>query len=282
MFDSQVRKISDHVYWMKAGDPDRPSLCAVVGDKRTVMLDAGASDEHARLFVDGLKAFGVRPPEWVVLTHWHWDHVFGANATGATVIAHQLTAERLAVMRRQEWTNAALDERVESGEEIAFCADDIKLELPEPRIVHIAPAEIVFEGSLELSLGDIAIRVQHVGGDHAADACVVHVPSDRLLFLSDCMYDNIYAPNRHLTAQKTLPLIDTLASIEAETYVEGHSRDLISRAEFDLRLEMTLHAAALADELRGDAAAIKAATPGLSDNEEWCWLVDAFCAGITR
>lgn len=279
MFDSQVRKISEHVYWMKAGAPDRPSLCAVAGEKHTVMLDAGASDAHARLFLDGLKAFGVRPPEWVVLTHWHWDHVFGAKATGATVIAQHLTAEKLAGMRRQEWTNAALDERVKSGEEIAFCADNIKLELPEPRIVHIAPAEIVFADTLELVLGDFSIRVQHVGGDHAADACVVYIPSDSLLFLSDCMYDNIYSEKRTFTREKALPLIETILNYKADTFIEGHNPEPVSRDVFVHRMGLMRHAAEISSQFRGDAAAIEAAFPELRADEDWSWYVESFCAG---
>ena len=34
MFDAHVRQISKHVYGMKAGKPDRPSLCAVVGTRQ--------------------------------------------------------------------------------------------------------------------------------------------------------------------------------------------------------------------------------------------------------
>jgi hypothetical protein len=34
---STLVKITDHVYWMPQGPPDRPSLCAVVGDRRTIM-----------------------------------------------------------------------------------------------------------------------------------------------------------------------------------------------------------------------------------------------------
>jgi len=73
-----LHRISDRVYWLPPGPPDRPSLCAVVGERRTVMLDAGASAAHARLFLDGLAAEGAATPSYVALTHSHWDHVFGA------------------------------------------------------------------------------------------------------------------------------------------------------------------------------------------------------------
>ena len=50
------------MYWLPPAKPDRPSLCAVVGEHATLMLDAGASDAHARLFLDALAAEGVAPP----------------------------------------------------------------------------------------------------------------------------------------------------------------------------------------------------------------------------
>ena len=83
-----MRKISDHAYWLPPAKPDRPSLCAVVGEHATLMLDAGASDAHARLFLDALAGEGVAPPIAVVLTHSDWDYVFGAVEVGAPVIAH--------------------------------------------------------------------------------------------------------------------------------------------------------------------------------------------------
>jgi hypothetical protein len=58
-----LTKISEHVYWMPPGAPDRPSLCAVVGDRRTLMLDAGSSKAHAREFLDALSARGRRATE---------------------------------------------------------------------------------------------------------------------------------------------------------------------------------------------------------------------------
>lgn len=277
-----VHRLSDRVYGMKAGPPDRPSLCAVVGVRRTLMLDAGASAEHARLFLDGLTAHGVRPPDWVVLTHWHWDHVFGAAEIGAPVVAHRLTADGLATMAGQTWDDAALDARVAAGTEIAFCADNIKLELPAPRVVRIRQPELIFDGDLDLDLGGVTCRVRHVGGDHAADACIVHVPEDRLLFLGDCLYDDIYAPSRHYTSAKALPLIETLRAFDAGIYVEGHNPVPLDRAGFDQLTTTMRRAAALAERYGGDMAAIRADHADFLADEDTAYYVQAFAAGITR
>lgn len=278
---SHVYPLSEHIYGMKAGPPDRPSLCAVVGAKRTVMLDAGASDAHAQEFLDGLAGHGVRIPELVVLTHWHWDHVFGAAAVGVPVIAHQMTAAQLGVMAHQAWDDAALDARVASSEEIAFCADNIKLELPEPRNIRIAQADIIFGEALDLDLGGVRCLIRHVGGDHAADACVVHIPEDGVMFLGDCLYDDIYAPTRHYTRAKALPLIDKLLGFDAQTYIEGHNPAPVDRASFiEITAKMRL-AAELVNEYRGDAAVILRARPDEAADEDLAYYIGTFAAGYT-
>jgi glyoxylase-like metal-dependent hydrolase (beta-lactamase superfamily II) len=92
------------------------------------MLDAGASAAHARRFLDALASQGLPAPHFVALTHWHWDHVFGAAELGVPIIAHVDTAERFAVMAGYGRSDEALDQRVAMGEEIAICADHIKTE----------------------------------------------------------------------------------------------------------------------------------------------------------
>ncbi|MEP7294397.1 MAG: MBL fold metallo-hydrolase, partial [Chloroflexota bacterium] len=79
MTDTQLNQISDHVYWMPPSDPYYPSLCAVVGEQITLMLDAGKDAAHAQRFLDALKAKGLPAPTYIALTHWHFDHIMGAS-----------------------------------------------------------------------------------------------------------------------------------------------------------------------------------------------------------
>jgi glyoxylase-like metal-dependent hydrolase (beta-lactamase superfamily II) len=282
MTDGGLRRISEHVYWLPPGPPDRPSLCAVVGSEHTLMLDAGSSDAHVRLFLDGLAAEGVRPPRYVALTHWHWDHIFGAAELNIPVIAHQMTAQEMTVQVGYSWTDAELDARVADGREIAFCADNIKLELPEPRWVRIALPEIVFSDSLDIHLGDVPCHIWHVGGDHAADSCVIYVEPDKVLFLGDCLYDAIYTPNRYLTRKNLFPLLDSLLSFDAACYVEGHTPDVYSREAFAALAEKMKLAGTLAGQFGEDETAILEAAQrqtGTAPDEDMISLVRALIAG---
>lgn len=278
MPETQLQQISDHVWWMSPGKPDRPSLCAIAGTHYTLMLDAGASAAHVHLFLEQLRAAGVAAPRYVALSHWHWDHIFGAAELAVPVIAHTATAERLAVLAGYNWHDAALDQRVASGEEIPSCAADIKAELPEPRDVRIIAPDMVFEQTLTLHPGDVSCRIQHVGGDHAADSCVMQILPDRVLFLGDCLYDAIYTPVRHYTRQRLFPLIDTLLTFEADLYIEGHSDTVMSRAEFIDLTDKMRRAAALIDQHGPDEQTVFAQV-GQPLDEDTDYFVRTLIAG---
>ena len=52
---------------------DRPQLGYIKGSKYAIMIDAGNSPAHAQLFIDELKKMDLKAPDFVILTHWHWD-----------------------------------------------------------------------------------------------------------------------------------------------------------------------------------------------------------------
>jgi glyoxylase-like metal-dependent hydrolase (beta-lactamase superfamily II) len=227
---SAATRITDHVYWLPPGPPDRPSLCAVTGERGTIWLDAGSSAAHTGEFSRFLAQQGVEKPSHVVFTHSHWDHVFGAAELGAHVVAHERTAVYLEQLAATDWSDEALDRRVASGEKSREHAENVKAELPSPREVRIAPAEIVFREGLDFDLGQVSIHVRHVGGDHADDSSVMYVEPDGVLFLGDCLYE---APSGGYTAERLLPLIGAVRSFGAEGFVEGHSETVLSAAELD-------------------------------------------------
>ena len=127
---SVLTKITEHVYWMPPGPPDRPSVCAVVGARRTLMLDAGSSQAHTRAFLDALGAESAEQPSAVVYTHSHWDHVFGGAELGGQVIAHASTAAQLLELATMDWGDEGLDKRVAAGHASPQHAEHVKEELP--------------------------------------------------------------------------------------------------------------------------------------------------------
>jgi glyoxylase-like metal-dependent hydrolase (beta-lactamase superfamily II) len=206
----------------------------VVGKRRTIWLDAGSSAAHTQEFAAFLADQGVGRPSHVVLTHSHWDHVFGASELDAHVVAHELTSGYLEQLATLEWSDEALDGRVAAGQVSQAHADNVKAELPAPREVRIASADIVFTRGLRFELDGVSVQVCHVGGDHADDSTVMYVVPDRVLFLGDCLYE---APSGGYTAELAVPLIDTVRGFGAELFVDGHNETVLAGAELDEAIE---------------------------------------------
>jgi glyoxylase-like metal-dependent hydrolase (beta-lactamase superfamily II) len=264
---SVLTKVTKHVYWMPPGPPDRPSVCAVVGDRRALMLDAGSSKAHTRAFLDALWTEAAARPSEVVYTHSHWDHVFGGAELGGQVIAHASTAVELLELAAMDWTDEGLDQRVAAGHASPQHAANVKEELPSPRTVEVAPADIVFQAGLDIELGGVTVRVRHVGGNHCAESSVMYVEPDRLLFLGDCMYDS---PAGVLTAETAFPLHDAILEFDAEFYVDGHETSVFSRSDIET----------LIGKMRSAEKAVREGSAIEAPDEDTEYFIRAFSAGL--
>lgn len=252
-----LQRASAHVWWFTLESyRDRSSLGAVVGTRGVAVLDAGASPAHAAEFLAALTAEGVGPPTEVVLTHAHWDHVFGLAAFRCPVIASAGTDARLAQMATWDYRDAGLPGLVAAGHEIPFTVDCIPRELTDAQrsALTLRRPDVRVESSHRLDLGGVSCEIVHVGGDHAEDACVIHVPEDRLLFLGDCLCDDLYHGPRHYTRTRLLPLIDRLEAFDAEVFIEGHAGVLGARAAYAATFALMRDAYAWLDRHAGEGS----------------------------
>ena len=281
---TSLNRISEHVYWSSPDSTtDRPVLGAIAGRQATLMVDAGNSPAHAGLFLDGLATLGLAHPKYLLLTHWHWDHVFGASAVDSTVFASEETGRVIAEMAGLDWSDEALDRRVAAGTEIEFCRDMIKAELPDRADLQLRLVDVAFARRLEINLGGVSCLVKFVGGDHAADASVVYIPADKILFLSDCLYEDLYHGPAHYTTRKLFPLIDELMSFDAEQYIWGHNPEPTPKAEMATFVAALKTIGRLVERIGDKRDRILQELPGELNQEmddDHIEIADAFLAGL--
>jgi len=232
---------------------DRPALGAIHGDRATLLVEGGASVAHLRSFVDELEARGRPPVEAIILTHWHWDHSFGSAAVDVPVYAHPDSRAELAVQAGYDWSDAALDARVRQGLELQFCADMIRVELPDRSDLRIVVPSEAVEVSHTIDLGGETAIAKHVGGDHAPDSLAVYAVEDRVLFLGDCLYQKLHAPEEQLTIAGVRDLLEALAQFDVALAVEGHHDDVADAAAYAARIAELRRAADLVERHGADA-----------------------------
>lgn len=280
----RFEQASPRIFWLTPDSTtDRPVLGVVAGATGSLVVDAGNSPAHARTLFAAMAAAGLPPVRYLVVTHWHWDHWFGISAFNVPVIAHATTRRILTAQAVWDWSDAALDARVAQGVEIAFCRDMLKAELPDRRDLLLRAPDIAFTGEMEIDLGDVTCRLIHVGGDHAADSIIVYVPMERIAFLSDCRYEDLYVTPRRYTTGRLFPLLDCLLELDAECYLGGHESTPISRTELAAEAARLRLVGEMVARLGADRTAVLAAlTQELSHplDEDTLAFADAFLAGL--
>lgn len=232
---------------------DRPILAIVSGAKRTLAIDAGNSPAHAEILLREMAHYRTPELSFIVLTHWHWDHVFGAGYMNRPIIAQVQTRQRLEELAGFAWTDEALDERVALGTEISFCAEMIKKEFTDRSQIHVALPDLLFEDKLCIDLGGVTCLIENVGGDHSPDCTVILVQEDKALFLGDCLAPNLYTGEWQYRPDVFLSLADKLESYEADIYVPSHGTP-VGKEEFLQELGEMRQVALEVKETGGDYA----------------------------
>lgn len=215
-------KLSNRIYYLPNNpDTDRPCLGYIKGNKYVLMIDAGNSSEHVRLFTQQLAKLNLSYPNFVGITHWHWDHTYGLSSVKATSIACVLTNNQLVKMGKWSWDEETMQKRIDDGEDIEFCSEMIKKEYPNRNKIRINPVDMIFEDNLVLDLGGITCEMKRIGGPHSEDSTIFYIPEEKVVFLGDCAYEDLYDGNIFYK-DKLMELIDYLRTLDFEICIQGH------------------------------------------------------------
>jgi glyoxylase-like metal-dependent hydrolase (beta-lactamase superfamily II) len=286
MPQNTLNVLSPHIFWSAPDDVrDRPVMGLISGRRGSLIVETGASPAHANQFCTAAAGMGVTSPRYAAVTHWHWDHVFGTAALGLPTIGHVETRRRVLEMASLDWSDAALDARVTAGTEIAFIAEHVKLELSEEerRALVISAPDLTFTGQMEVDLGDLTVRVIHVGGDHASDSCVIYVPEERAVFLGDCYYSGFTGDEVFYTTRRLFPLLDALEALPVEYYIWAHRAEPTPRLRFLKDAARLRRIGELVDQTGADREKALAGLPGVlgsPPNEEDPYTLNAFLRGL--
>jgi len=278
-----LQRTSENIIYLPADDTtDRPILAAISGTKKTLLIDAGNSPAHVALFLNELERCGIDRGDYVVITHWHWDHTFGISALNLPTIAHVETRKHLMKMMSYSWTDEAIDRRVQEGIEIPFCADMIKKEYTNRDEITITLPDIVFEHRLLIDLGGLHCIVEHVGGDHSNDNSIIYVEEERMLFLGDCLGSAIYTEKCFYRSKQLLALLEKIESYNAETYLESHWKPE-TKEEFSRETKRLRVIASCVEDYDGDQDTLITAVTsklGRQVNEEDLETITYFINGL--
>ncbi|MBQ8604407.1 MAG: MBL fold metallo-hydrolase [Oscillospiraceae bacterium] len=230
MFD----KITDHIYIQPAEHyTDRPNVGLIVGEKYTLLFEAGNSAANVQQLQAALKENNLPQPDFVAVSHWHWDHSFGMHAWNVPTIAGKETNDQLLEVAQWKWDDESMDSRVKTGEDIVFCNEMIKREYPDHSLIKVVGADIVFDGSMIIDLGGVQCHLIHAKGPHSSDAVICWVPQDDFVFLGDSNGKDLYGKPWHFDIEHEEDFLDETAKIPFDDHLVKEYLALLDTLYFD-------------------------------------------------
>ena len=215
MLESGLIRMSDRLYVLPYEEKtDRPNLYYVKGDRYSVAVDAGNSKAHVKKFYRALKESGFPLPDRTFISHWHWDHTFGLHAIHGLSYSTKLTQDKLKEVMKWEWNEEAMSKREETGEDIPFCNEHIRVEYPDLKEITVTATDRIVSEPVSLDLGGIAVDLIPRDSTHSRDSLFVYLPSERTLILQDADCEDFY----HGTVYDQDRLKDMIAFFESMDY----------------------------------------------------------------
>jgi glyoxylase-like metal-dependent hydrolase (beta-lactamase superfamily II) len=192
------------------GSEGRPNAGFVVTDSGVVVIDALASPRQGEELLRAIRSVTQQPLKWVILTHHHPDHHFGAvvlRRAGAKVIAHP-------------------DRRTlaSEGGEDALMADWVRVVgLDAMRGFEFADKpDRPVTGTDTLVLGGRTFVITHPGAAHSAGDLMVWLPKERVLFAGDLLVEDGVTMVVDGNSAVLLRALGTIDSLQARIVVPGH------------------------------------------------------------
>jgi glyoxylase-like metal-dependent hydrolase (beta-lactamase superfamily II) len=222
-----TRRLADGIYAVPGdtgrGSEGRPNAGFIVTRDGVVVVDALASPQQGERLLRTIRRVTRRPIIWLVLTHHHPDHHFGAivfRRAGAKVIAHP-------------------DTRVlasEAGRD-ALVADWIRVVgIDAMRGFEFADVpDRPVTTSDTLRLGGRTIVVLHPGAGHTAGDLMIWLPTERVLFAGDVLVEDGVTMVVDGNSRELLRALRAIDSLSPRVVVPGHgaiprvSAELVAR-----------------------------------------------------
>ncbi len=201
-------RICDDVY-MFMRPKGGPNAAIIVTDAGLVAIDTLTTPAWAREAIAQYRTVSNAPFRYLLITHEHSDHVFGAKefCPPAEIIAHRAL--------REHYANN-LDEEFEFRQGVNPNVDLSEVEVVLPHITFA-------EDGMELHVGNKHIRIMYWGPAQTQGGILFHLPERNLIFTGDVFnYKSVNYMGDMASYQGWLDVLSGLDELNCDYYVGGH------------------------------------------------------------
>jgi cyclase len=265
---------------------------AIVGDDGVLVFDANGTPAAARAVLAAIRRLTKQPVRYLVFSHWHWDHWYGAEVyadafPGLTIVSHEKTRALMAGpaiafnrpgletqlpahlrdVEREVAHAESLGARSPEAKAAAAHLERDRFFLAQKRGVRHTLATLTFTDSLTIRLGRREIQVLHVDRAITPGDAFLRLPAENLVVTGDLLINPItYAlfcyPEGWI---RTLAHID---SLDAATIIPGHGTPLRDETLLHATRSLLVRERELALEAKGKGQPVEQAKAGILADPE--------------
>lgn len=205
---------SEHVVvWTAGGDTIQTSYgtncVGIIGQDAVLVVDPLITPALARQVDAALRRRTQAPVRFVVFTHHHTDHTWGASvfaAQGAATLAHEACRDRMA-----EEHPALLASRRANAELAPLFAD----------VTPVLPT-VTYDATVTVHLGDVDVELWHPGWGHTPGDSFLFVPEWRVAVCGDLVFARYHYNYEQASIPGLRQGLKALEVLDADVFIPGH------------------------------------------------------------
>ncbi|MDR7856579.1 MBL fold metallo-hydrolase [Tissierella sp.] len=218
-----LEKVTERIYYLMNEDKnERPALGVVKGDSCCLVFDAGNSPTHADILLKEIEKMNFPPVKYVVVSHHHWDHIFGIDRFDAIKIASNKTSELSKVYKGIKLDESSLETAKKDN-----IFDDIAIKLVKEEFGNQTELkdiqfDLLFSDELEINLGGVTCFLKEIVNPHREDGTILYVPEEKTVFVGDAAYGCTKNGQSYFDSQKLISMMAEIGAYEADYYLCSH------------------------------------------------------------
>src|SRR3954465_11577103 len=179
---------------------------AILSNEGVLVFDANGTPGAAALVLAEIRKLTPKPVRYVVYSHWHWDHWYGADTyvqafPDVQVIAHEKSREMMAgpaiefnrpgLESELPGYIASLEKRAQTDPKLQPLLDEDRFFLEQKKHAPLVLPRVTYRDRLVVHLGEREIQLRHDDRAVTPGDTYLYLPAEKIAITGDLLVNPI-------------------------------------------------------------------------------------------